>query len=195
MRLAALLDALPSAIVQAPMAGASSLEMALAVTQAGGLGSYAVAGVAPDEIGAGVQRLKAGTDAPFAVNLLIAPPVNPGPEEIDAALARLAPWYAELETPLPAHPNRYSHDFAAQLAAVTRAAPPVASFAFGVLTQDQVGALQAAGTYVLGTANTVAEARAWAQAGADGICAQGFEAGGHRGNFLDEIDASLVGTL
>jgi nitronate monooxygenase len=58
-----------------------------------------------------------------------------------------------------------------------------------------VRALQAAGTYVVGTATTVAEARAWAEVGADGICAQGFEAGGHRGHFLGEPEASLVGTL
>jgi nitronate monooxygenase len=48
---------------------------------------------------------------------------------------------------------------------------------------------------VLGTANTAAEARAWAEAGADGIVAQGMEAGGHRGNFLAEIEDSLIGTL
>src|SRR5690606_2404607 len=47
----------------------------------------------------------------------------------------------------------------------------------------------------VGTATTVAEARAWAAVGADGICAQGFEAGGHRGHFLAEPPASLVGTL
>jgi nitronate monooxygenase len=55
--------------------------------------------------------------------------------------------------------------------------------------------LQKAGTYVVGTATTVAEARAWAEAGADGISAQGFEAGGHRGHFLADNEASLVGTL
>jgi len=71
----------------------------------------------------------------------------------------------------------------------------VASFTFGVLTAAQVDALHAAGTYVLGTANTVAEARAWAEAGADGICVQGMEAGGHRGLFLADIEDSLVGTL
>jgi nitronate monooxygenase len=177
------------------MAGASSPEMALAVTQAGGLGSLAAALISPDEIEAIVERLKAATAAPFAVNLLMAPSASPVPAEIDAALARLAPWYAELGTPPPAPPNRYSQDFEAQLAAVIRAAPPVASFAFGVLGRSQVDALHAAGSYVVGTANTVAEARAWADAGADGVCAQGFEAGGHRGNFLADIDESLVGTL
>jgi nitronate monooxygenase len=123
------------------------------------------------------------------------PPSAPSPQEVESALARLAPWYAEVGAPLPAALHQYGQDFAAQLEALTQAAPPVASFAFSVLTKAQVEPLHRAGTYVVGTANTVAEARAWAEAGADGICAQGSEAGGHRGNFLAEIDASLVGTM
>jgi nitronate monooxygenase len=55
--------------------------------------------------------------------------------------------------------------------------------------------LRAAGCLVVGTATTVAEARAWQARGADAVCAQGFEAGGHRGHFMAELDASLVGTL
>ena len=195
MSLRALLDALPIPILQAPMAGATTGVIALAVSRAGGLGSLAGAALAPDDLEAEVLRLKRETDQPFGVNLLMAPPATPEAGEVKAALARLAPWYAAVGAPLPAAPNRYSHDFKAQLAAVVRAGPPVASFAFGVLERSEVEALQAAGSYVLGTANTVAEARAWAAAGADGICAQGFEAGGHRGNFLAELDASLVGTL
>lgn len=195
MSLAALLQTLPIPIIQAPMAGASFDAMAVAVSRAGGLGSLAAAGVAPDEMEATVQALRAQAAAPFAVNLLMAPPARPEPSEVDVALARLAPWYAELGEPLPAAPNQFSHDFEAQLAALTRAAPPVASFTFSILTRGQVEALHAAGTYVVGTAKTVAEARAWAEAGADGICAQGFEAGGHHGNFLADIEASSVGTF
>jgi nitronate monooxygenase len=129
------------------------------------------------------------------VNLLMAPSASPPAAEVDAALARLAPWYAELGVALPEHPNSFSHDFKAQLAALTEAAPPIASFAFSILTRAQVDGLHAAGTYVLGTANTVAEAIAWAEVGADGICAQGFEAGGHHAYFLEDIEASSVGTM
>ena len=61
-----------------------------------------------------------------------------------------------------AHPNQFAPDFEGQLAAVIRAAPPVASFTFSILTAAQVEALHRAGTLVVGTATTVAEARAWA---------------------------------
>ena len=195
MSLAALLEALPVPILQAPMVGASFDGLALAVTRVGGLGTLAAGALAPDEIGPTVAAMRAATDAPFGVNLLMAPERPPDPAEVDRALARLAPWYAELGLPAPAAPNRFAHSFSAQLEALTAAAPPVATFTFSVLTGDQVEALHRAGTLVVGTATTVAEARAWAQAGADGICAQGFEAGGHRGHFLDDLDASLVGTL
>lgn len=195
MSLRAQLDALPIPILQAPMVGASSFEMALAVSKAGAMGHLAAGAMAPEAIEAAVAAMRAATDAPFGVNLLMAPRAQPDAAEVDRALARLAPWYAELGEPLPAHPNEFAPDFESQLAAVVRAAPPVASFTFGVLTTTQVDALHAAGTLVVGTATSVAEARAWAQVGADGICAQGFEAGGHRGHFLAEVEASLVGTM
>jgi nitronate monooxygenase len=190
-----MLDGLPIPILQAPMAGASFDAMAVAVSQAGGMGSLAAAGVAPDEMGAVVDAIRARTDAPFGVNLLMARPARPEPAEVDAALSRLAPWYAELGLDVPDHPNRFSQDFNAQLEALTRAAPPVASFSFSILTPAQIDALHAAGSYVVGTANTVAEAVAWARVGADGICAQGFEAGGHHAYFLEDIEASSVGTM
>ena len=159
------------------------------------MGHLAGGAMAPEAIESAVAAMRARTDAPFGVNLLMAPRAQPDAAEVDRALARLAPWYAELGEPLPAHPNEFAPDFESQLAAVVRAAPPVVSFTFGILTADQIDALHGAGTQVVGTATSVAEARAWAEVGADGICAQGFEAGGHRGHFLAEIEASLVGTM
>jgi nitronate monooxygenase len=196
MSLAALLGALPIPIVQAPMVGASDAALAIAVTRAGGLGTLAAAALPPTEIGPAVEALHDATrGAPFAVNLLMAPKAAPEAAVLDAALARLKPWYDQLGQPLPARPNQHAQDFTAQLEALTAAAPPIASFAFDVLKREQVDDLHRAGSYVVGTATCVAEARAWAAAGADGISAQGSEAGGHRGNFLGEIETTLVGTL
>lgn len=195
MSFRSVLDALPIPILQSPMVGASSPEMALAVNRAGGMGSLAGGALAPQDIGPAVEAMRGATDRPFGVNLLMAPAVRPEAAEVDAAIARLQPWYAELGLEPPAAPNDFAPDFVAQLDALTAAAPPVASFTFGILTREQVAAMQARGTCVVGTATTVAEARAWAAVGADGISAQGFEAGGHRGHFLAEPNASLVGTM
>ncbi|CAN5664186.1 nitronate monooxygenase [soil metagenome] len=191
----AFLHALPIPILQSPMVGASSPEMAVAVSKAGGLGAIGAGALAPADIEPAVAALRAATDKPFGVNLFINPVATPSADVIDASLQRLAPGDAELGATLPAQPNDYAPDFEGQFAALVRAAPAVASFTFSILTQAQVDALHAAGSFVVGTATTVAEARAWAAVGADGISAQGAEAGGHRGHFLAETQASLVGTM
>jgi nitronate monooxygenase len=193
--LKALLGALPIPILQSPMLGASTPDMAVAVSSAGGLGALAAAGLGPAEIEMEIGALRGRMSRPFSVNLLVVRPAAPAAGEVDAALDRLRPWYEAAGAPLPETPNAYAPDFAAQVAALTRAAPPIASFAFGLLTRAEMDALHAAGVLVVGTATTVAEARAWAELDADGICAQGSEAGGHRGHFLAETEASLVGTL
>jgi nitronate monooxygenase len=187
--------ALPIPIVQAPMVGASGLEMAAAVSAAGGLGSLAAGALAPDDLAAQVAELRRRDRAPFAVNLFVLRPVRPAGEVVADAIERLAPWYAELGLDPPRAPNDFAPDFGAQLNALVRARPPAASFTFGCLTDAEVKRLRDAGLLVIGTATTVAEARAWAAAGADAVCAQGVEAGGHRGHFLAETEASLVGTM
>lgn len=195
MTLAALLEGLSIPIIQAPMVGATLDEIVVAVSEAGGMGTLAAGALAPGDIGPAIAAIRGRTSAPFGVNLLMAPKADLAAGEVDAALARLAPWYAEAGAPLPETPNQFAPDFEAQFDALVAAGPPMASFTFAVLPSAQVKRLQAAGTYVVGTATTVAEARAWAEAGADGICAQGFEAGGHRGHFLGDIEDSLVGTM
>lgn len=195
MTAADLFASLSIPIVQAPMLGASGLEMAAAVCGAGGLGSLAAGALSPDDIIEQCRAMRGRTEAAFQLNLLIVRPAAPDPEDVADALERLAPWHDRLGIELPAPPNDYAPDFEAQFAALLTAAPPVASFTFDVLAADQVAALQAAGTLVVGTATTVAEARAWAAAGADAICAQGAEAGGHRGEFLNPGPDSLVGTM
>jgi nitronate monooxygenase len=186
--------ALPIPIIQAPMVGASGVELAAAVSRAGGLGSLAAGALTPDAIERDAAALH-GEGRPFAVNLFIVEPAHPTGEALSAAIERLAQWYAALGLPPPDAPNDFAPDFEAQFAALVRAAPPAASFTFDRLPRERVEALQGAGSLVIGTATTVAEARAWAEVGANAICAQGAEAGGHRGHFLAETSASLVGTM
>jgi nitronate monooxygenase len=188
-------DKLPIPILQSPMVGASSLEMALAVSAAGGLGAFGAGAMAPADIEAEIRRYRAASDRPFGVNLFVLEPATPAADVIDAAIERLRPWYAALGMAPPSAPKGFAPDFQAQFAALLRAAPPVASFTFERLRAEQVAALRAAGSYVVGTATTVAEAKAWAEVGADAISAQGAEAGGHRGTFLKSTDASLIGTF
>jgi nitronate monooxygenase len=95
------------------------------------------------------------------------------------------------EPAVPKPPPSYDE----QLAAVLRARPRVFSFTFGVPAPAEFAALRAAGIFVVGTATSLDEAEALAAAGVDAICAQGSEAGGHRGTFLGRVNDALVGTL
>ncbi|HRI51082.1 MAG TPA: nitronate monooxygenase [Pseudomonadota bacterium] len=181
-------------IIQAPMLGASTPAMAAAVSRAGGLGSLAP-GLSADAMAQAAATVRAATDRPFAMNLFVLGPTTPVAAEVAQAVAVLTPYYATLGLPPPTAPARWAEDFAAQFQALLACRPAVASFTFGCLTAEQVSSLHAVGTAVVGTATTVAEARAWAAVGADAICAQGCEAGGHRGSFLAPVAASLIGTM
>lgn len=188
-------DKLRIPIIQGPMLGVSTESLVTAVCEAGGLGSLAVSGQTPDQIKASAANLRAATAHPFALNLFIQEPATPSQDEVRTAMARLAPWRERFGLTAQALPNAWAEAFLPQFAALLEAAPPVTSFTFGILSQDQATALKVRGSYVVGTATTAAEAKAWAEIGADAICAQGLEAGGHRGTFLRDVSESLVGTL
>ncbi len=184
-------------IVQAPMAGGiTTPALVAAVCEAGALGSLAAPLLSPARIREEVAAVRALTRRPFAVNLFVLD--EPGTFARDgeaAAIARLAAWRAKYGLPAQQPPARLCESFAAQLDAVCELAPAVASFHFGIPPRDRVAALRAGGTRVIGTATNVAEARAWVEAGADAIVAQGAEAGGHRGTFVGGAEEGAIGTL
>jgi nitronate monooxygenase len=184
-------------IVGAPMGGGPSTPaLVAAVSEAGGLGSLAGGYLSPDRLRADIGAVRAATSKPFAVNLFVPSPVEPSPEEIEAALAALEPYRMELG--LPARltaTGPWSEDFDAQVDVVVEERVPVTSFTFGLLPAAAVPALHGAGSLLVGTATTVEEAVAVAASGADLVCAQGNEAGAHRGTFLGDAGHALIGTL
>ncbi len=164
-----------------------------AVSNAGGLGTIAGALLSPDELRETIGAVRQLTDRPFGVNLFVSLPTPPvDPEALAAMTALLAPVRAELglpeQEPLPALPSGHVDD---QLAVVVEARIPVFSFTFGIAPFE---AVKETGSVILGTATTTAEAVALQERGVDAVVAQGSEAGGHRGTFLDEGEA-LVGGL
>jgi nitronate monooxygenase len=68
----------------------------------------------------------------------------------------------------------------------------IVSFTFGVLAADVIQRLKQRGVILMGTATSVAEAGVLVDAGVDVVVAQGYEAGGHRGSFL-QPDLPQVG--
>ena len=182
-------------IIQGPMTGSDTPQLAAAVSQAGGLGFLGCGMRAPQAMREAAAAVRAATDRPFGMNLFVLQTPSPGAAEVAAALGRLAPMYAAFGL-TPQVPARWCEDFAAQFEALIAARPAVASFTFGILSAAQVRRIKdEAGSYVIGTATTVAEALAWQAVGADAVVASGLEAGGHRGTFLGDWEGSQVGTL
>lgn len=181
-------------IIQGPMTGADTPALAAAVSHAGGLGMLASGTRSPAAMAEAAAQVRRQTDKPFGMNMFVQATPSPDDATVRAALERLAPLYAELGLE-PTVPAQWCEDFEAQFEALLAARPAVASFTFGILSAAQVERLHAAGSYVIGTATTLEEARAWAAVGADAVCASGMEAGGHRGTFLGDFAASMVGTL
>jgi nitronate monooxygenase len=195
LKLEVLLNQLTIPIIQGPMLGASTEAMAIAVSNCGGIGSYAVSNLGPQKIIEAAKSIRAKTDKPFALNLFIQDPPNPDLDQVKQAIQLLAPWRERFGLPAQALPNDWAEAFEPQFQALLECAPPVASFTFGILSKTQADALKLRGIFFIGTATTVGEAKAWANVGADAIVAQGFEAGGHRGTFLRDVSESQIGLV
>ena len=184
-------------IVSAPMGGGPSTPaLVAAVSEAGGLGSLAGGYLSPDRLRADIAAVRGATSKPFAVNLFAPTPAEPGVEEIERALVALEPHRIALDLPpRPIVAGPWAEDFDAQIAVLVEERVPVVSFTFGLLPAAATKALHDAGSLLIGTATTVEEAVTLVSAGSDLVCAQGSEAGAHRGSFLAPSEQSLIGTL
>jgi nitronate monooxygenase len=184
-------------LIQAPMAGGwTTPELVAAVSNAGGFGSLAGAGVPPERLREDIRAVKERTDRPFAVNFLLAPP-GPGSQDV-AAVQRfldrfreeldLPPGEAELEPP--------SFSLEEQLEVVFEERVPMLSVALGD-PGDLVGRAHEEDMLVTSMVTTVEEAVRAAEGGVDLVVAQGAEAGGHRSTVELGPDGEppLVGTL
>jgi len=179
-------------VIQAPMAGVQTGALAIAVCNAGALGSLPCAMLEPAAIRREVAVIRAQTNAPYNLNFFChRPPVVDSAREA-AWRQALAPYYREHGLDIATVPvggGRFPFD-AESLAIVEELRPPVVSFHYGLPDAELLARLRATGALILSSATTVDEA-VWLEArGVDAVIAQGLEAGGHRGHFLDD-DLSL----
>lgn len=182
-------------ILQAPMLGTCTPELAAAVSHAGGLGAHACGALNAEEVQARASAVSQITNAPVNLNFFVVRPEGRTPDA--DALNHLARYYHDhdLGTP-PAVPDPPAPAPGPDvIEVICRAAPRVVSFHFGLPAKDDLAKIKAAGCIVLSTATTVAEARALEDAGVDAIIAQGWEAGGHRGSHEPSLPGDGVGTL
>ena len=185
-------------IVQAPMAGVSTPEMAAAVSNAGGLGSIAVGATDADGARAMMAATRAATGRAFNVNLFVHAPARADPQREAAWLEALAPTFRDFGAEPPRALREIYRSFVeddAMLAALLETPPAVVSFHFGLPGADRIRALKGAGCVLLATATSLVEAEAARDAGIDAVVAQGGEAGGHRGVFDPAAPDERLGTM
>jgi len=117
-------------ILQAPMSGFSTVEMAIAVCQAGGLGSLACAQLTVEQAGEALTAIRAATAKPLNLNFFCHVPPAPDPARMMAWRARLADYYVALGLdPAPAPPAAGRTPFdEAYCALVEQHRPEVVSF-------------------------------------------------------------------
>ena len=183
-------------VIQAPMAGANGSALAIAVSEAGGLGSQPCAMLSIDQARAEIMVILRCTENPFNVNFFCHVPPIENTERERHWRAALDGYYGEFGLAEAPPPGALRQPFGeAHCAMVEELKPPVVSFHFGLPEASLVARVKAAGAKVLSSATTVAEAKWLAERGCDAIIAQGAEAGGHRGIFLSDAISSQPGTM
>ncbi len=185
-------------IVQAPMAGVSTPELAAAVSNAGGLGSIGVGATDARGTRAMIDAVRVRTDHPFNVNLFVHATAKADEVREQGWLQALQPLFQRYGAePSPALRTIYRSfaDDDEMLAMLVEAKPPVVSFHFGLPGAGRIAALKEAGCVLAASATSVAEARAIKAAGIDVVVAQGWEAGGHRGVFDPTAYDDQLGTM
>jgi len=170
-------------VAAAPMAGGpSSPALAAAVTDAGGFAFWPGGYLSPDAFEGDLAAAHAD-GRPFGVNLFV-------PQAGAIGAAAYARYRSELDADalalgadLLARPRHDDDAWRAKVDLLLAAPVPVVSLTFGLPDRGDIAALRRAGSKVLVTVTTPAEARAAEEAGVDGLVVQGPAAGGHSGTF------------
>ena len=184
-------------IVQAPMAGAGGVDLAVAVSNAGGLGSLPCAMLSPEQARSQVAAFRGAAPGPINLNFFCHTPHAADAEREAAWAAQLSDYYAEFDLQAPAAAGSAGRlPFGDDMCAVVEEVrPEVVSFHFGLPRTELLQRVKDSGALVLSSATTVSEARWLETHGCDVVIAQGNEAGGHRGMFLSNDIHTQPGTM
>jgi nitronate monooxygenase len=184
-------------IILAPMAGPGTVALTIAVSDAGGLGSFPCSQLSSTEIRTALETIHRSTPRPININFFCHTPPTVDRQRELAWRALLKPYYLELgldtDAPVPA-PSRKPFD-SESCALVEEFEPEVVSFHFGLPARDLLDRVKATRARVIGSATTVREAQWLESHGCDAVIAMGIEAGGHRGNFLSDDMTRQLGTF
>jgi nitronate monooxygenase len=182
-------------VIAAPMAGGpSTADLIVAVGEAGGFGFVAGGYKTASDLDEQIRAVRERTSRPFGVNLFVPGAATRNADAVTEYERELAPEAARLGVEL-GDPKWDDDEWDAKLGIVAAAAPSMCSFTFGCPDRRDIEALRRRGIAVVVTVTDPTEADVAAAAGADAVCAQGVEAGAHRGAFHDEAVDKLLSTI
>jgi nitronate monooxygenase len=186
-------------IIQGPLGGLSSQPLTAAVSNYGGLGSFGAHGLKPGAIRKVIREIKSLTPKPFAMNLWVSMEdegaFSSTEEAFDRSVASLTKHIESVGGGKPSYQPYEPIRFEDQVQVLLDERVSAFSFIYGIPSEQILNEFRRQGTVLIGTATTVDEAIALEKAGVDVIAASGFEAGGHRGSFLQPSEDSLTGTM
>jgi len=183
-------------IIQAAMLGVTTPEMVAAVSNSSCLGSLPLGGLSMKKATELVRAVKSLTKKPLAVNLFVTDKASHFENDVYKQMQELVRkvHYAnnipfEFNSPSNLKFNHYSE----LIPLLISEHVPVVSFTFGILDNYAINNLKSHGIKIIGTATSLQEAKLLEEAGVDAITAQGVEAGGHRGSFLEPDEPPQIG--
>lgn len=184
-------------IIQAPMAGSTTVELVAAVSNAGGIGSMGYAEAPIARIRQDAKKIRQLTDKPFNLNFFAHDTPDNEPEVIASTQERIKPFYSEARlSEMPQDVSKPLFTFTEEkLELLLEIKPVLVSFHFGLPRVEAIKELKEVGCRILCSATTVAEAITLEQSGVDIVVAQGWEAGGHRGSFEVNHEDHGVGSM
>lgn len=182
-------------ILQAPMAGASPPELAIAVAEAGGMGGSGALRDSPQRIAEWARQFRAKSSGAFQINIWIPEDSELDPQERRERVLAASQFLRQFGAP----PELDELDqpgliFSEQCSAMLAAQPTAISSIMGLFPRELITGMHKRGIAWFCCATSLEEALAAEEAGADAIVAQGMEAGGHRGTFgQDKAEHNQVG--
>ena len=178
-------------IIQAPMANVGGVELCVAAGRGGALGSLPCGMITPERAREQVADVREQVAGPINLNFFCFE--MPAPVDDSAWRKVLISYYLKFGIPEPqAAALRVAFD-EIYCALIEEVRPEVVSFHFGLPDVPLLERVRATGALIIGCATTVAEAIFLDRCGVDAIIAQGYEAGGHTGRFIEQDPREALG--
>ncbi len=186
-------------IIQAPMAGGlTTPRLVVAVAEAGALGSFATGSLKTEQISADIKEIKSLTNRPFLANVFVPPTKSPSLGQIQTYVEIVNQFRQKIglnDIAIPTDILTSKNNFQETIDVLLQEEVKVVSFTFGMPSAKIIKQFKKRKIYLIGTANSVVEAKMFEQAGFHAIVAQSYEAGGHRGGFLTLAESANLGAL